>query len=235
MPFGTDSGNELYAIVNHDLNGSHRNSANRIAFSPAEIAVARETRLARGQTLFLEEDPAKFFFEIVSGTLRCCRLIADGRRQIHRFAGAGELLGLSGEHTYGYSAEAVTDIVVRRHRMDSLDAAMSQDAEMRRRVLRALRDELAATRTQMMMLGRMSAVEKLASFVLAFADRASATRGCVELPMTRSDIADYLGLTIETVSRKLNEFHAQGVIRLETPNRVWILDHDRIEAIADAA
>ena len=106
---------------------------------------------------------------------------------------------------------------------------------MRRRVLRALRDELAATRTQMMMLGRMSAVEKLASFVLAFADRASATRGCVELPMTRSDIADYLGLTIETVSRKLNEFHAQGVIRLETPNRVWILDHDRIEAIADAA
>ena len=177
----------------------------------------------------------KYFFEIVSGTLRCCRLIADGRRQIHRFAGAGELLGLSGEHTYDYSAEAVTDIVVRRHRMDSLDAAMSQDAEMRRRVLRALRDELAATRTQMMLLGRMSAVEKLASFVLAFAGRASATR---RLHRAADDPQRHRRLPGS--DHRDRQSKAQRVPRPRShsardTNRVRILDHDRIEAIADAA
>jgi len=197
--------------------------------------VAREIRLARGQTLFFDDGDAEYFFEILSGTVRCCRLIADGRRQIYRFAGAGDMLGLSGEETYGYCAEVVTDVVVRRHRLTSLDAAMAADGDLRRRVLQALRDELAATRTQMTLLGRMSAAEKLATFLLRLAGRTRGFEGCIELPMTRSDIADYLGLTIETVSRKINELHAHGIIRLDTPSRVCITDLDRMEALADAA
>jgi CRP/FNR family transcriptional regulator, anaerobic regulatory protein len=145
------------------------------------------------------------------------------------------LLGLSGEDSYGYSAEAVTDIVVRRHRLADLDSAMTRDGALRRRVLQALRDELAATRAQMMLLGRMSATEKLASFLRALAGRSAVPGACIELPMTRNDIADYLGLTIETVSRKMNELHARGVIRLETPTRFRIADYDRIGSIADAA
>ena len=102
-------------------------------------------------------------------------------------------------------------------------------------MLQALRDELAATRAQMTLLGRMSAAEKLASFLLALAGGTRGLERCIELPMTRSDIADYLGLTIETVSRKINELHAHGIIRLDTPSRVRITDFDRIEALADAA
>ncbi len=201
----------------------------------AQAGSAKELRLPRSQTLFFDEDPARHFFEIVSGTVRCCRLIQDGRRQILRFASTGELLGLSGEESYGYSAEAVTAIVVRRHPLAGLDDAMARDGVLRQRVLRALRDELAATRTQMMLLGRMSATEKLAAFLLARAGRSAAAGTCFELPMTRADIADYLGLTIETVSRKLNELRLLGVIRLEASTRVRITDFDQIEAIAEAA
>ena len=193
----------------------------------------REVRLARGQTLFFEGDDADSFYEIASGTLRCCRLTHDGRRQIHRFAGPGAMLGVGCAGTYGYSAEAVTGAVVRRHRLSTLDAAMAADGDLRRRVVQALRDELAATRTQMMLLGRMSATERLASFLLAVAGERE--DDSIELPMTRSDIADYLGLTIETVSRKFGELHGLGLIRLQTPSHIRILDLARIEALADAA
>ncbi|MFO1144241.1 MAG: helix-turn-helix domain-containing protein [Amaricoccus sp.] len=212
----------------------------RLTAVPPRPAAARgpisnELRLSRGETLFFEGGEAEHFFELVRGTLRCCRISQDGRRQIHRFAAAGELLGISGEQRYGYSAEAVTEIVVRRYRLDGLDARMADDAAFGRRVLQALRDELAATRRQMMLLGRMSATERLATFLLTLSERSAAAGGCLNLPMTRSDIADYLGLTIETVSRKMNELHASGVIRLETATNVRITDLDRIEAIAKAA
>jgi CRP/FNR family transcriptional regulator len=225
----------MYAVINdrHPKPGLHATLPTESGTARAEAG--KELHLRRGQTLFFDEDVAEYFFEILSGTIRCCRLVQDGRRQIHRFAGAGQLLGLSGEDIYGYSAEAVTDIVVRRHRLASLDSEMARDSVLRRRVLQALRDELAASRTQMMLLGRMSAAEKLASFLLALAGHSAVPGACIELPMTRSDIADYLGLTIETVSRKLNELRALGVITLETATRVRIADHDRIEAIADAA
>jgi CRP/FNR family transcriptional regulator len=196
---------------------------------------SREVQVSRGQALFYEGDEAEYFFEILSGTLRCCRLVQDGRRQIYRFAGAGRMLGIGCQRQYGYSAEAVTDAVVRRHRLAGLDAAMATDEAMRRRVLQALRDELAATRTQMMLLGRMSACERLAAFLLALAGEAPGADACIELPMTRGDIADYLGLTIETVSRKLHELRLLGVIRLDGPNRVRITDPHRIEALAEAA
>jgi CRP-like cAMP-binding protein len=223
----------LQSVANRPLVSGH---AAALRQGPAaQTGSGKELRLLRGQTLFFDQDLARNFFEIVSGTVRCCRLIQDGRRQIHRFAGAGELLGLSGEESYGYSAEAVSAIVVRRHALAGLDDAMARDGVLRQRVLRALRDELAATRTQMMLLGRMSATEKLASFLLARAGRSAAAGTCFELPMTRADIADYLGLTIETVSRKLSELHLLGVIRLEASTRVRITDFDQIEAIAEAA
>ena len=204
------------------------------ATRPVDLrAGRRDVRLARGQSLFFEGDDADCYYEIVSGTVRCCRLTHDGRRQIHRFAGPGEMLGLGCTGTYGYSAEAVTRVVACRHRLSDLDAAMAADGVLRRRVVQALRVELSATSTQMMRLGRMSASERLASFLLAFA--AKDGDGCIELPMTRGDIADYLGLTIETVSRKLGELHGLGLIRLETPSRIRVVDLARIEAIADAA
>jgi len=180
---------------------------------PRETVVSRplrETTLTRGQTLFFEGDPALSYYEVVSGTMRCSRLSPDGRRQIFRFASAGELLGVGCVGTYGYSAEAVTEVVARRKPLSGLDAAMAADADLRQRVVQSLRDELAATRTQMMLLGRMSAAERLATFLLDLAARTPMPGGYIELPMTRGDIADHLGLTIETVSRKFNELTLAG-------------------------
>ena len=194
----------------------------------------RELLLGRGQPLYFEGDPAEFFFEIVRGTVRCCRLVADGRRQIHRFAGAGELIGMGCVTRYGYTAEAVTDVVVVRHRLSGLESEMA-DAGLRARVLQALRDELAATRNQIMLLGRLSAAERLATFLVGYAARCARADGWIELPMTRCDVADHLGLTVETVSRKLHELDALGLIRIETPSRIRILEPGRIEAIAEAA
>jgi CRP-like cAMP-binding protein len=213
----------MYAIVN-----------DRPREAPAPHPV-RETTLARGQTLFFEGDPATSFYEIVSGTVRCARLSHDGRRQIFRFAMPGELLGVACVGAYGFSAEAVTEVTARRHHLSGLDAAMAADGDLRRRVVQALRDELATTRSQMMLLGRMSAAERLATFLLDLAERSPGPGGYLDLPMTRGDIADYLGLTVETVSRKFNELHARGLIRLETPTHIRITDQARIEAIADAA
>jgi CRP-like cAMP-binding protein len=202
----------------------------RVATQP----VVKEMRLSRGHTLFYAEDKADSFFEIVSGVIRCCRLTHDGRRQVFRFAEAGELLGISAEDDYGYSAEALDDVVVRRRRMSELDEAMARDAVLRRRVLQSLRNEIVATRTQMMLLGRMNATERLTTFLHGLAAEASGD-GCIELPMSRTDIADYLGLAIETVSRKFGELTALGIIQLETPQRVRITDPARMASMAEAA
>ena len=201
----------------------------------SEIEPLRELTFTSGQTVFFDGDEARYFFEIVTGTLRCCRLTQDGRRQIYRFAGAGELLGLGGEDVHSYSAEAVTDVVVRRHRLLSLNAAMTRDHQLRERVLQSLRDELAAVRTQMTLLGQMSAAEKVASFLIDLSERTTDPDGWLHIPMTRCDIADYLGLTIETVSRKISELRRLRVIEMRTPNDIRIAEPDRLADLAEAA
>jgi CRP-like cAMP-binding protein len=201
----------------------------------SEIAPPRELAFAAGQTVFYDGDEARFFFEIVTGTLRCCRMTQDGRRQVYRFAGAGEMLGLCGEHLHSYSAEAVTEVVVRQHPLLSLNAAMAKDRQLRERVLQSLRDELAAVRTQMTLLGQLSAAEKVASFLIDLSERNADPDGWLYLPMTRSDIGDYLGLTMETVSRKINELKRLRVIEMKTPNEIRITAHARLAEIAEAA
>jgi len=237
----------MYATTEH----SYRHPANILSVvrsnptAPLEATAAswphskieppRELTFAPGQTVFFDGDEARFFFEIVSGTLRCCRLTLDGRRQIYRFAGAGEMLGLGGEDLHSYSAEAVTDVVVRRHRLLSLNTAMTKDHQLRERVLQSLRDELAAVRTQMTLLGRMSAAEKVASFLIDLSERTADPEGWFHLPMTRCDIADYLGLTIETVSRKINKLKRLREIDMKTPSDIRIAERDRLADFAEAS
>jgi len=234
----------MYATTEH----SHRRAANIPPVVGTNVTSLRETTIANwphseikppraltftpGQTVFFDGDEARYFFEIVSGTLRCCRLTQDGRRQIYRFAGAGEMLGLGGEDIHSYSAEAVTDVVVRRHRLLSLNTAMLEDHQLREWVLQSLRDELAAVRAQMTLLGQMSAAEKVASFLTDISRRTADPDGWFHLPMTRYDIADYLGLTIETVSRKITDLRRRQVIELTSPNDIRIAKHDRLSEFA---
>jgi CRP-like cAMP-binding protein len=205
---------------------------NRVGSVPS---VPKAQIFAPGRIIFGEGQEAEFFFEVLSGTVRCCSLTEDGRRQIYRFAGAGEMLGLGGEDIHSYSAEAVTEVSVRRYRLSSLEAAIASDGGLRERVVQALRDELSAVRTQTMLLGRMSAAERIASFLRDLSERSTGADGCIHLAMRRADIADYLGLTLETVSRQIGALKRSGVIELATPCQIRIKDFGRLDAVAEAA
>jgi len=198
----------------------------------SRCAESRRSRLAPGQTLFHEGGQAGSFYEIKAGTVRCYRVTREGRRHIFRFAGPGDALGLGAEAAYDYSAEAVTMVTAERHSLLGLDRLMDEDAAFRRRVLRVLRFELSLARQLSMMRGCLSADGKVAAFLL---ERAAVIEDgdCIRIPMTRTDIADYLGIAIETVSRKINEFRSAGLIELVGPRDLRILDRNRLRTVAE--
>lgn len=196
-------------------------------------------KLAPGQTLFHEGDPATRVFTLTTGTLKLYKLLADGRRQVTGFLHPGDFLGISIDDEHAFSAEAVEQSQLCWFPRARFDDFVEDDAAMERELYRMAAHELAAAQQQFVLLGRKTASERIATFLLLFDERAalSARRaaGLVRLPMSRSDIADYLGLTKETVSRVISALKRDRVIRLEALDLVQILDRDRLEQLAEAA
>lgn len=199
-------------------------------------AAAVVQRSAPGATLFSEGDAADCVFEVVSGTLRLYKAMADGRRQITGFVSGGQLLGLSHQGSYMYTAEAVTPLTLRRYQRPAFERRIDEEPGLARRLLSAVANELRIAQDQMLLLGRKSAAEKVASFLLALASNedGEVAEG-VELPMGRGDIADYLGLTVETVSRTFTKLRNDGLIALPNPSIVEFLDVDQLEDLASGA
>ena len=199
----------------------------------ARIAIG--SNVAAGQTFIHEGDPAADFFNITEGTARLFKQLPDGRRQITGFARLGDFLGLSHHGAYTLGAEAIDAVRLCRFPRASLRAVLDDFPSMERALLRHADDELAAAQDQMLLLGRKTALERLASFLVA---RSAAPRPCacrltrIALPMTRGDIADYLGLTIETVSRTFTRLKLDGMIDLPSPQEVVILRPAKLEAMA---
>ncbi len=178
-----------------------------------------------GEIVFWEGDRADRYFLIVSGVLRGCRLLSDGRRQINRFVFAGDLMAHSSTANYPYTAEAVTPVTL----ISLPRAALSDQAEeaacLRRLVVQSILSELHATQDQVLVLGRMTATERVLHFLMSLANRTGAEGAeAIELPMSRADIADFLGLTIETVSRVLSRFKREGKITMLGHNRIVFKD-----------
>lgn len=198
----------------------------------ARIAVA--SNVGAGQTFIHEGDPAVDFFNITGGTARLFKLLPDGRRQITGFAHIGDFLGLSSHGAYTLGAEAIDPVHLCRFPRASLRAVLNDFPSMERALLQHADDELVAAQNQMLLLGRKSARERLASFLTA----RSMARSCqprmtrITLPMTRGDIADYLGLTVETVSRTFTWLKAEKLIDLPSPQEVVILRATELEAMA---
>ena len=177
----------------------------------------RET-LDVGEGLFWEGDRAQHIFEITEGVLRIFKIIADGRRVITGFLYAGDMVGLSLKNVYLYSAEAVTPVKVRRLTRKAFQDAIENSPELRPQLFALMCDEMAAAQDQMVLLSRKSAEERLCSFLMMLGQRQSGQTQMprtVELAMSRQDMADYLGLTIETVSRPVTKLIQRGII---TPN-----------------
>jgi CRP/FNR family nitrogen fixation transcriptional regulator len=173
-----------------------------------------QTLLAKGEELFSEGDEAEYFYEVVSGAIRSYKLLSDGRRQIDAFHLHGDICGLEGGAEHRFSAEAVGNASVIAYRRNRLTALIQDDPGFRDRVMSATLRNLERAQDHMMLLGRKTAQEKIATFLLGMAQRISDDAAHFELPMQRTDIADHLGLTIETVSRTLTQFVRSGLIEL---------------------
>jgi CRP/FNR family transcriptional regulator len=201
-------------------------------------AIATPAALDRDQPLFREGESADNVFEVTSGTIRVFKLLPDGRRQIIGFLEVGDFLGLSFNENYLYTAEAVTPASVRRFSRRRLDALIDENQEVRRRLMAITANELLTAQDQMVLLGRKTAKEKLCTFLMNLSGKA-ARRGLngakITMPMGRADIADYLGLTIETVSRTITCLKTAGLIRLLDNHKVELSDPDAIAELADAA
>ena len=196
-------------------------------------------RLAPGQALFHEGDPATRVFTLTRGALKLYKLLADGRRQVTGFLHPGDFLGISVDDEHAFSAEALEDSQLCWFPRSRFDDFVEDEATMERELYRMAAHELAAAQQQFILLGRKTATERLASFLLMLAKRTELSNGVgagmIRLPMSRSDIADYLGLTKETVSRVISAFKRDRVIRLETLDVIQVLDRARLEQLAEAA
>lgn len=191
--------------------------------------------LAAGQVLFLEGDVAKSVFEVTTGTLRIFRILSDGRRVITGFLHAGDILGISFMSHYIYTAEAITPVSIRRLPKKTFEAEVASSAELRPAVFHQMSDEMAAAQDQMVLLSTKNAEERLCSFLLKELQRAlrhGAIQPIVPLPMTRLDIADYLGLTIETVSRTMTKLSSKGVVAITCRHSVKILKRAMLAQLA---
>jgi CRP/FNR family nitrogen fixation transcriptional regulator len=183
----------------------------------------------RNEEIFGEEEPAEFIYKVVSGTVRSFRILSDGRRQIDRFHLPGDLFGIEDGAAHRFSAEAIADSRIALVKRTLLEAAVSRDSAAACRLWGLACRDLERARDHMLLLGRKSATERVATFLLEMA-ASGRDSAIVDLPMGRTDIADYLGLTIETVSRTLTQLERRGVIELPSSRHVELRDR---AALAD--
>ena len=202
------------------------------ALSPSLTCAATRRTFAKGAELFAEGDPSTFFYKVASGTVRTVKLLADGRRQIDAFHVAGDMLGLDHGASYRLTAEAVEPATVIAYRRRDFASLMRRDPAVSEALVAATLANLDRAHEHMVLLGRKTATERLASFLLDLAKRLSCADR-VRLPMQRTDIADHLGLTIETVSRTLSHMVQAKLIRLaDTGRTIVLVDKDALQLLA---
>lgn len=173
--------------------------------------------------IYAEGDEVRSFYKVVNGVVRTCRFLNDGRRQIDAFHMEGDVFGLEISADHCMSAEAVSDCTVIAYRRRGLEAMVTQDEGLSRWFFSHVMSTLALTREHSLLLSRGSATQKIAAFLLEAVDREGG-RNAVDLAMSRQDIADYVGLTIETVSRTMSQLERDGIISLPCARRVVLKD-----------
>jgi len=199
------------------------------------IEIGSRIELHRGQTLFIEGDAASAIYTITSGVMMVYKMTADGRRQISGFLFSGDMLGLVNDGCYACSAAAITDCSLFSYPIGKIQRLVRAYPKMEERLCKITRQELIEAHEQLLILGRASAKERLACFLLKLARHAS-DRGRpnqeIDIPMTGEMIADYTGLAQETVSRTLTKFKRSGIIS-ETHGQHVLLQHfGQLEALA---
>jgi CRP/FNR family nitrogen fixation transcriptional regulator len=183
----------------------------------------------RNSEIYGEGEPADYLYKVVSGTVRTSKILADGRRQIGSFYLPGDVFGLEVGDDHGFSAEAITEAKVLVVRRNALMGLASRDGEVARQMWTLAGHELARVQGHVLLLVK-TAQERVVGFLLEMAERAP-DHDAVELPMSRQDIADYLGLTIETVSRTLTMLEHDGAIELPTSRCVMLRKRSALDRL----
>ncbi len=200
--------------------------------------IAHRKKIPAGQTIISDEEPVDFFANVISGAIKLTKTLPDGRQQIVGLLFAPDFLGRAYSKHNPYTAEAATDVEICTFPNAAFERLVAEFPGLQQRLFQHTLDELDAARDWMLLLGRKTAEEKVASFLFMLARRSMLTSGCnhksgpgsaaFELPLTRADMADYLGLTIETVSRQLTRLKTSNVIRLSTNRLIMVPDLDRL-------
>jgi len=184
------------------------------------------------EEIYGEDEPAEFVYKVVSGAVRSYKLLADGRRQIGAFHLPGDLFGLEASNRHQLTAEAVVETKVVLLKRRTLEALAAQDVQIAYKLWTAAAENLRSAESRMLLLGRKTAQERVASFLVEMDDRCGG-KGMINLPMSRRDVADYLGLTLETVSRAISQMRSSGLLSLNNARHLK-LNRDRLNDAMDA-
>ena len=199
------------------------------------LAQASLRRVEAKEFVFAEGDPTTHIFQVETGAVSLYKVLCDGRRQVVGFAYPGDLIGLGAEGEHVMNAQAIKPTRLRCLPVAALNQIARQDPRLGFKLYEALARELAATRDLLLTTGQRSATERVVSFLLAFSrrnERNARDPHVFDLPMTRADIADFLGLTIETVSRTFTKLKVQGFIELPQSSCVRITDLGALRGLA---
>ena len=199
-------------------------------------AMSLSRHFAPRQTIIEEGQPADFLINVTAGTVKLFRTLSDGRVQIVGFLKRGDFLGVPTGGIYSVGAEAITKVETCNFSRPPFERMLTEFPTLERRLFELASTEVAAARDHLLLLGRKTARERVATFLNLMVDNARcghAPTPCIELPMTRAEIADYLGMTMETVSRVLGTFKSDGLIAAGSPSEISLLKPETLKKIAE--
>jgi CRP/FNR family transcriptional regulator, nitrogen fixation regulation protein len=212
----------------------------RLADAPGEATssliaefdlMAARMKFARNAEIFGEGEPADYLYKVVSGAVRTSKLLSDGRRQIGAFLLPGDFFGMEASDEHRFSAEAISDTVALVVKRSAVEALAAHNCRIARALWTMAACDLERAQEHMLALGRKNAQERLVTFLLDMARRGKA-EDRIELPMSRQDIADYLGLTIETVSRTLTQLESNAAIEIPTSRCIMLRNRHALKHLS---
>jgi CRP/FNR family nitrogen fixation transcriptional regulator len=189
--------------------------------------IATEFTYRKDEEVYGEGESSEYVYQVIRGAVRTYKLLNDGRRQIGAFHLPGDVFGLDSGATHRLTAEAISDTTVRLVKRRSLEAAAGTNVQVAHSLWTMTASDLRHAEDHMLLLGRKTAIEKVATFLLEM-DRRLAKAGMMALPMCRRDIGDYLGLTLETVSRALSQLSDQGILVFSSARQIVLRNRQRL-------
>lgn len=192
--------------------------------------IATEFTYRKDEEIYGEDEPAEYVYQVIRGATRTYKLLSDGRRQIGAFHLPGDIFGLENAASHRLAAEAIIDTAVRLVKRRSLEQAAATDVRVSHKLWTMTAGELRHAEEHMLLLGRKNAIERVANFLLEM-DHRLTVAGMMALPMCRRDIGDYLGLTLETVSRALSQLNDEGVLGFSGARQIVLRNRQRLRSL----